>query len=78
MSTKPYRLYIRPVHPKGGGKLLSLALCRYDSRKILLVDEDILEHFPPDTSGKDIKLAAVEFFGATSIEDVHWSGPIFT
>lgn len=71
---KPKHAYIRPVHPKGGGKILSLALCRRDD---ILVDADVISHFPANASGKDIKEMAVEYGHADCIEHVHWSSPIF-
>lgn len=67
--------YIRPVHPKGGGPLKSLALCRSDD--ILLQDSCIIDHFPPDTPGKDIAELAVEFGHASHVDNVHWAGCIF-
>ncbi len=48
-------LYIRPVYtiyPDGREQLTSLAVC--STNQTILVDEQIREHFPPNTSGKDI------------------------
>jgi hypothetical protein len=73
--TKPKHAYIRPVHPKGGGAVMSLALCRCEGA--LLIDADVYEHFPPDTPGKDIKAIAVEYGHANDILNVHWAAPIF-
>jgi hypothetical protein len=59
------KLWIKPVHHKETGRLMSLALCRTDNP---LVDEHILEHFPAHTSGNDIEETAKEFFNASEVE----------
>lgn len=51
------RAYIRPVY-NSSEQLLSLALCRTNLQ--LLTDEQIIEHFDPHTSGKEIKAIASE------------------
>ncbi len=48
------RYFIRPVHTDASIKPVSLAVVRRGS---VLVDEDIVAHFDPDTLGKDIKKA---------------------
>jgi len=48
------RAYIRPVHGGASGReLISFAVCR--TNQPLLVDEQILDHFPADFSGKEIR-----------------------
>ena len=67
-------LYIRPVytlHPDQRETLTGLALCSTNGE--LLVDGQIIEHFPKDESGKDIKACAKEFHGADNTE---WGKPI--
>lgn len=64
-------IYIKPVYD--GSKLISLALC-YSNH--ILVDEDIIEHFPYDYSGVDIKKFAVEWGYVKSIANVKWGSPI--
>lgn len=66
--------YIRPVHAKDSGKLLSLALCRHNQE--ILSDGEIIDHFDADTMGKDIKEIAVEYGHATSVDHVLWGKPI--
>lgn len=63
---------IKPVW-RDGGKLISLALCRSDT---ILTDSDIVEHFPPDTPGRDIKAVAVANGWVFSMEDISWGSPI--
>lgn len=73
---KPKHAYIRPVHCVGGAVMPdSLALCKSEGE--LLTDSDVIDHFPPDTPGKDIKAMAVEVGAATSIDHVHWAKPIY-
>jgi hypothetical protein len=66
--TPPAKLWIRPVYivENGVERRTSLALCTTNGP--ILVDEQIKQHFPPLTTGVDIKAAAVEFYGATDIE----------
>ena len=47
------KLWIRPVHCKDTDRLLSMAVCTTPNE--LLVDEQILCHFPMDASGREIK-----------------------
>ena len=65
------KTFIRPVHVNDNVIPVSFALCRDAQR--LLTDEDILEHFAPDTPGCDIKHEALTTYGATSCE---WATPI--
>jgi hypothetical protein len=67
-------LFIRPVYEvreDGTERLMSQALCTtaFD----ILTDEQILEHFPLDITGKEIRKEAIETFGA---EDVAWGTAI--
>lgn len=72
---KPKHAYIRPLHPEGGGRLKGLVLARTDGP--IQVDEQIIEHFPADTPGVEIKAMAVEFEHADCVEHVHWASPIY-
>ena len=66
----PKKLFIRPV--SSGTKLLvSIALARTNG--CILVDEDIICHFPPDESGRVIRQEALDHWGA---EEVEWGEPI--
>lgn len=56
------KFFIRPVHKAETAMPVSIALCRTDGD--ILLDEDIVEHFPPDTSGKKIRECAHEFHRA--------------
>ncbi len=47
------KLYIRPVHDKRTSRLLSIAVCT--TKYNVLVDEQILEHFPPEATGREIR-----------------------
>ncbi len=47
------KLWMRPVHCKETDRLLSVAVCT--TKHEVLVDEQILEHFALDISGKDIR-----------------------
>jgi len=47
------KLWIRPVHDKRTDRLISVAVCT--TKHETLVDEQILEHFSPDMSGKEIR-----------------------
>ena len=49
------RAWIRPVYVDN--RLASIALARTDGE--ILVDEDIIDHFPADSRGVDIRLAAM-------------------
>jgi hypothetical protein len=69
------KAYIRTVHDSDTERLMSIALCRRDDR--ILVDSDIIEHFPPDSRGVDIKAMAVEYGHATSADHVEWGKPIY-
>jgi len=62
------KLWIRPVHCKDTDRLLSMAVCTTPYE--LLVDEQILCHFPMDASGREIK----EEYG----EDLVLWGPSIT
>lgn len=59
------RLYIRPIYM--GERLTGYALCRIQKDQPL-VDEDVVEHFDLDYSGKMIREAAIEFHDADSVE----------
>ena len=48
------KLWIRPVHCKKTDRLLSIAVCTTEHE--VTVDEQILEHFPFNASGKDIRM----------------------
>ena len=65
----PKKAFIRPVF-SDGRRLVSLALARTNG--CILVDEDILCHFPADESGKVIKAEAMETWGAVA----EWGKPI--
>lgn len=58
MTTKLKPAWIRPVHRGDDGPLIGLALCCTNGK--CLVDGDVIEHFPKDASGKEIKLEAVD------------------
>ena len=61
------KLWIRPNHRDDEyQRLMSIALCTTDQH--ILVDSQILVHFPPDTSGNLIRQEAVETFNATEVE----------
>jgi len=64
-------LYLKPVYSKD--KLVSIALCYAD---VILVDEDIIEHFDPDTKGVDIKKLAIEMGYAREEKDFVWGSVI--
>jgi hypothetical protein len=61
------KLYIRPC---GGNTLTGFALCRTNGE--VLVDEQIIEHFPVDATGKEIKAAAVDLGLVNSADEVEW------
>lgn len=65
-ATSLDRLWIRPVLCKATNRHLSLSVCT--TEHALLVDEQIVCHFPFNTSGTDIK---AEFPDAT----ISW-GPL--
>ena len=65
-------VFIRPVYV--GERLSSIALAR--TKHETLVDSDIIEHFPPDTPGRDISAMALEFGYAQRPTDIQWAGPI--
>ncbi len=67
-------LYIRPVHV--GRRLVGTALCL--TKGEVLMDEQILQHFPLDVTGRDVREIAVDMYGARSLDDVEWAGPIET
>ena len=54
------KLFMRPVHCKKTDRLLSIAVCTTEHE--VTVDEQILEHFPFNSSGKEIRM---EFPGHT-------------
>jgi hypothetical protein len=62
-------LWIRPVYI--GTRLSSYALAT--TNDTILVDQQILEHFPISEPGSDVTAAAIEFHGATH---VIWGKPI--
>lgn len=64
-------LFIRPFFQKNNPGVLpdTLALCTTNGA--ILVDEQVLAHFPSDTSGKDIKAEALETWGVTA-DNVKW------
>jgi hypothetical protein len=64
-------LYIRPVCDNKTDTLLGLALTRKD----VLVDSDIIAHFPKDEKGVDIKAFAVEFGHVSDVSHVAWGSP---
>ncbi len=47
------KLWIRPVHDKKTDRLISMAVCT--TKYGVLVDEQILEHFSLQMSGKDVR-----------------------
>ena len=57
------KLFIRPSYD--GRELVSLTLCT--TNKQVETDEQILEYFEPDTSGRDIRETAMEFYGREAI-----------
>ncbi|NJK93223.1 MAG: hypothetical protein HC904_16260 [Blastochloris sp.] len=61
------KLWIRPV---GRDALQGFALCRTNGA--ILVDEQIVEHFPKDATGKEIKTVAVDAGLVNSPEEVEW------
>jgi hypothetical protein len=66
------KLWIRPNHRNDEyQRLMSIALCTTDQH--ILVDSQILVHFPPDTSGNLIRQEAAETFNATEVE---WGPPV--
>lgn len=67
------KLWIRPVYNESD-QLLGLCLCR--TEQTVLVDEQVVEHFELDITGKEIKETAVEFGWVDSVEDVSWSTAI--
>ncbi len=77
-------LFIRPVYAKRwtivrgstGEKHIGYALCRSADRSPL-VDSDILDHFPVESTGREIKQAAVEFHGAADLDHVHWGKVLY-
>jgi hypothetical protein len=67
------KAWIKPVYvdDKDGWRgLVSYALCRSNTP---LVDGDVIEHFEPDYTGKEIKETAKEFYG---IDECVWGSPI--
>jgi hypothetical protein len=68
------KLFINPVHRKDTEELISLALCTTNDP---IQDNEILEHFPSDTPGVDIKDVAVDNEWAVSTEDVEWGKPLY-
>lgn len=64
------KLYIRPAY-NANGRLMSIALCKTNEQ--ILVDEQVVEHFPRDTGGVHIKEWADEYLGC---KDVEWGKPI--
>lgn len=65
------KLWIRPVFV--GPCYSNLALCR--SAGALLVDEDILAHYPADVHGAEVRENALEGYGVAA-ENVAWGPPI--
>lgn len=67
-------LFIRPRHaslkPQG---LLGFVLTTTNGE--ILTDEQILEHFPVDTTGVEIRASAREFHGTS---EVGWGDCLFT
>lgn len=59
------RQFIRPVYCRN--RLLSIALCR--TNRPICIDADVLDHFPPNARGADVRDSAVEFHGA---DEVQW------
>lgn len=62
-------LFIRPSYRGDSHTPDTLALCTTNGA--ILVDEQVLAHFPSDTSGKDIKAEALETWGVTA-DNVKW------
>ncbi len=60
-------LYIRPC---GRDFLTGFALVRHNGE--VLVDEEIIEHFPKDATGKEIKAAAVDAGFVNSPSEIEW------
>ena len=64
------KLYIRPVWGDSG--LCGFEVCR--DPKHVLVDEDIVAHFSPETSGAAIRECVREWVGPECV--VEWGDPI--
>ena len=61
------KLWLRPVHDKNTDRPMSIAVCT--TKHEVLVDEQILEHFSFQTSGKDIRECYPE-------HTLAWASPI--
>lgn len=66
-------IYIKPVFELDSPRIIGYAVCR---REQVLVDSDVLSHFPRDATGKEIKACAVRFGWVESEDEVVWSESI--